>query len=599
MIRTVVAVFMGALALSAMAEVPVRGIYTPVSLFNGRDLSAFYTFLRDRGRDTDPKQVFTVRDGMIVISGEEWGCLTTKEAFSRYHLICEFRWGPKTWGDRATKARDSGILVHSIGEDGGYSGTWMPGIELQMIDGGTGDLLVVPDTAKSLSLTALFVPGLPEGQKYFHVQGKPVTLNSGRLNWWGRDSKWEDVLGHRGPDEVENPAGEWNRYEAVVDGPSVRVYLNGALVSMAHAIVPEAGRIQIQSEGAELHVRRFEMHPVWAPPAAMKSSRLTTTQYTDRQGNVFPLEARADWEKFRARMQWNMGKISGTVPPPPSVAEMRVERGAAEARGAYTIQRITYAVDGPEDRVPALLLVPTGLAGKAPGAVALHQTTPEGKEEPAGVRGNPDLAYGKELAERGYVVICPDYVTFGEYHPDFLGMGYVSGTAKGVRNHMAAVSVLQSLPEVDPERIGAIGHSLGGHNTLFLALFDARVKAAATSCGFDSVETYYEGDLTGWIQDRYMPRVGWVYGRDAKRMPIDYTEILAALAPRPVYINAPLHDGNFVSAGVDACVAFAEAAYRAQGNAGGIVLEHPDAEHSFPAAQRSRAYAVLDAALRH
>jgi dienelactone hydrolase len=579
------------------AEVPVRNVYTPISLFNGQDLSAFYTFLLDRGRDSDPKQVFTVKDGMIVISGEEWGCLTTKEVYSRYHLIAEFRWGPRTFGDRAKKARDNGILVHSTGEDGGYSNTWMPGIECQIIEGGTGDLLVVPDEAKSLSMSALYFPGLPEGQKNFHVQGQPITMDSGRLNWWGRDPKWEDVIDYRGPDDVENWPGEWNRYEAVVDGPNIRVYLNGALVNAADNLVPSEGRIQIQSEGAEMHVRRFELHPIWAPPAAMKRSKLTTEAYTDRQGNVFPMKAPEDWAKFRSRMRWNMAHISGVVPPPPTVESMALELGEANDMGSYTLRRITFAVDGPDDRVPALLLVPKVIKGKAAGIVALHQTTPEGKEEPAGVRSNTELAYGKELAERGHVVICPDYVTFGEYNPDYLGMGYVSGTAKGVRNHMAAVSILQSLPEVDANRIGAIGHSLGGHNTLFLTLFDERVKAAATSCGFDSVETYYEGDLTGWVQDRYMPRVAWVYGKEAKRMPIDYTEILAAIAPRPVYVNAPLRDGNFVAAGVDYCVAFANAAYHAQGFPDGIVLEHPDAEHSFPKAQREAAYTLLERAL--
>lgn len=583
--------------LPARAEVPVRDVYTPIRLFNGQDLSAFYTYIRDRGRDTDPKGVFSVKDGVIVISGEEWGCLTTKEVYSRYHLIAEWRWGARTWGDREKAARDNGILVHSTGEDGGYGKTWMPGIECQIIEGGTGDLLVVPDDAKTLSLRSLFQPGVKEGQKDFHVQGQVISLDSGRLNWWGRDPKWTDTIDYRGPDDVENWPGEWNRYEAVVDGPNLRVYLNGALVNMADNIVPTEGRIQIQSEGAEMHVRRFELHPIWAPPAAMKRSTLTEGAYTDRQGNAFPVKNADDWAKFRTRMRWNMSHLCGVIAPPPDTAALASRFDDAKDMGGYTLRHVTYAVDGPEDRVPALLLTPKNLNGRTAGIVALHQTTPEGKEEPAGVRGNAELAYAKELAERGYVVIAPDYVTFGEYIPDYLGMGYVSGTAKGVRNHMAAVTLLQSLPEVDPARIGAIGHSLGGHNTLFLALFDERVKAAATSCGFDSVETYYEGDLTGWVQDRYMPRVAWVYGKDAGRMPIDYTEILAAIAPRPVYVNAPLRDGNFVAAGVDTCAAFASAAYTAQGAAGALTVEHPDAEHSFPRAQREAAYAVLDRAL--
>jgi len=580
------------------AEVPVRGVYTPTQLFNGKDLSSFYTFIKDRGRDTDPKQVFTLRDGMIVISGEEWGCLTTHESFSRYHLICEFRWGPKTWGEREKATRDNGILVHSQGEDGSYGGTWITSIECQLIEGGTGDLLVVAKETEGFSIQSLFQPGLPEGQKYFHPQGQPMTLKSGRLNWWGRDPKWTDTIDYRGPDDVENWPGEWNRLECIVDGPNIRVLLNGALVNACTNATPSDGKIQIQSEGAELHIRRFELYPLWAPPAGQKRSTLTPEAYTDRQGNAHPVKTAEDWTAFRARTRWNMGKIAGNIAPPEKPDPKALVWGEEKDMGTYLLRHIAYPVDGPDDLVPALLLTPKSLKGPTAGVVALHQTTPEGKEEPAGLGGKSDLAYAKELAERGYVVIAPDYITFGEYHPDWLGMGYVSGTAKGVRNHMAAVSVLQSLPQIDPDRIGCIGHSLGGHNTLFLTLFDERVKVAATSCGFDSVETYYEGDLTGWVQDRYMPRVAWVYGKDAKRMPIDYTEILAAIAPRPVYINAPLHDGNFVAAGVDQCVDFARVAYAAQGAGDKIIVQHPDAQHSFPQAQREAAYTLLDSVLR-
>lgn len=593
------AVFGLGLIGGAPAEVPVRGVYEPIRLFNGKDLSSFYTFIKDRGRDTDPKQVFTVRDGMIVITGEEWGCLTTHESFSRYHLLCEFRWGPKTWGDREKAARDNGILVHSQGKDGSYGGTWITSIECQLIEGGTGDILVVAKEPEGFSIQSLFQPGLPEGQKYFHPQGQPITLKTGRLNWWGRDPKWTDTIDYRGPDDVENWPGEWNRLDCVVDGPNIEILLNGALVNACTNATPSEGKIQIQAEGAELHIRRLELYPLWAPPADMKRSTLTPEAYTDRQGNAHAVKTDEDWKKFRERTRWNMSKIAGNIAPPAPVVPVKVEMGEERDMGTYLLRRIAYPVDGENDLVPANLLVPKNLLDRAPAIVALHQTTPEGKDEPSGVAGNPDLAYGRELVERGYIVLAPDYVTFGEYHPDWLGMGYVSGTAKGIRNHMAAVSLLEEFPLVDPRRIGVIGHSLGGHNALFLALFDERVKAVATSCGFDSVETYYQGDLTGWVQDRYMPRVAWVYGKDAKRMPIDYTEILAAIAPRAVYINAPLRDGNFDPRGVDHCVDFARVAFAAQGAMGELQVEHPDAEHSFPLAQREAAYALFDRVFQH
>ena len=92
---------------------------------------------------------------------------------------------------------------------------------------------------------------------------------------------------------------------------------------------------------------------------------------------------------------------------------------------------------------------------------------------------------------------------------------------KGIWNHMRAVDLLQSLPEVDGTRIGCIGHSLGGHNSLFVAAFDPRLKVIVTSCGFNSFAKYRKGDLTGWSHKGYMPRIASEFqrrsGEDAVR----------------------------------------------------------------------------------
>lgn len=228
-------------------------------LFNGKDLSSFYTFLRDRGKDTDPKKVFTVTEGMIRISGEEWGCITSKEEFTNYELTVEFKWGDKTWGDREKAARDSGILIHSIGEDGAYSGVWMHGIEVQMIEGGTGDLLVVGDGSKTFEITCP-TADVKEGTPHVYKEGgKPHTINKGRIDWWGRDPAWTDTINFRGNQDVEKPNGEWNVVHVVAKGDKIRVELNGVLVNEAMDVKPAKGRIQIQSEGAEVFVKKVEL----------------------------------------------------------------------------------------------------------------------------------------------------------------------------------------------------------------------------------------------------------------------------------------------------------------------------------------------------
>ncbi len=233
-----------------------------IRLFNGKSLDGWYTFIKGKGRGIDPNKVFTVQDGMIRISGEEFGCITSEREFENYKLIAEFKWGGLTFAPRVDKARDSGILLHSTGEDGGYSGTWMHSIECQIIEGGTGDLLVVGDGSTKFSLTCPVAPEKQGGSYIFKDGGNSVTINGGRINWWGRDPEWKDVKGFRGVNDVEKPAGKWNRIECIVKGQEISVFLNGKLVNHAVDVQPRRGRIQIQSEGAEILFRKVDIKPL-------------------------------------------------------------------------------------------------------------------------------------------------------------------------------------------------------------------------------------------------------------------------------------------------------------------------------------------------
>ncbi|GMU91572.1 MAG: hypothetical protein AMXMBFR4_06300 [Candidatus Hydrogenedentota bacterium] len=256
-----IAVSLGS-GLARAGERPAEDAEGVVRLFNGKDLSNFYTFLKDRGRDTDPNEVFTVDDGVLRISGQDWGCITTNDEFENYRLTVEFKWGEKTWGDREHAARDSGVLVHSVGEDGGYNGTWMHSIEVQMIEGGTGDFIVVGDKSEDFAITCP-VEDRPEGKPLvYQPGGKDVTIHSGRVDWFGRDPGWKDVKGFRGARDVEKPVGEWNTLEIIAQGNTITTILNGVTVNSGKNAKPTKGRIQIQSEGAELFVRRVDLQPL-------------------------------------------------------------------------------------------------------------------------------------------------------------------------------------------------------------------------------------------------------------------------------------------------------------------------------------------------
>jgi hypothetical protein len=228
----------------------------PVLAFNGKDLTGFYTYLHDHKYE-DPDGVFTVREGLLVISGREFGGLTTRQEYGEYHLITEWKWGEKTWPPRVDRARDSGILLHCVGPDGAASGHWMQSQECQIIEGGCGDFIMVPGLAKP-RLTCEVRFG-PDRQPYFEKGAKSVTKDSGRFNWWGRAPDWKDVLGFRGRRDVESPAGEWNRMEVVCDGDTITNIVNGLVVNAGSGSSLTRGKLIFQSEGAEIVFRKIEV----------------------------------------------------------------------------------------------------------------------------------------------------------------------------------------------------------------------------------------------------------------------------------------------------------------------------------------------------
>jgi hypothetical protein len=241
-------------------KVPVVRSGDPVFKFNGKDLTGFYTYLEHSKYD-DPKRVISVEDGAIRVSGEEFGGFATKEEYGDYHLIVEWKWTGRTCEPRVAKARDSGILLHAVGTDGAYNRMWLESIECQIIEGGCGDFILVPGEGKP----SLTVPCIlkDDGQDYFDpVAGAPKARDSGRFNWWGRDLKWTDTIDFRGASDVEKPMGEWNRMEVICEDDSITNIVNGVLVNRGTKSNRTRGKIQFQSEGAEILFRVIEVRPL-------------------------------------------------------------------------------------------------------------------------------------------------------------------------------------------------------------------------------------------------------------------------------------------------------------------------------------------------
>ena len=198
-----------------------------VSVFNGKDLDGWYTFVahHDKAADpyADPKGVFKVEDGVIHVSGEEFGCLTTRKEYENYRLRLEVKWGTKKWPPRAEEKtpRDSGILMHCVGPDQ----VWMKSIECQIQERDFGDFFLV-------------------GGATIDVDGKTETNRVVRTK------------------DAEKPFGEWNVVEVICDGDAITNVVNGVVVNRGTKASLTRGKIILQSEGAEVFYRNITIAPL-------------------------------------------------------------------------------------------------------------------------------------------------------------------------------------------------------------------------------------------------------------------------------------------------------------------------------------------------
>jgi len=313
--------------------------------------------------------------------------------------------------------------------------------------------------------------------------------------------------------------------------------------------------------------------------------------YWDAQGREHPVRTPEDWQRRRADILQGFQEATGPLPEKFRQTPLDVQMLKTEETPQYRRIKLTYQPE-PGDRVPAWLLIPKNLGGRTAAMLCLHQTIPIGKDEPVGLGGSPSLHYAHELAQLGFVCLAPDYPSFGEYPYNFHTQGahYASGTMKAIWNNIRAVDLLEARPEVDPKRIGCIGHSLGGHNAIYTAVFEPRLKVIVSSCGFTPFHDYYGGRLDGYVQDRYMPLIGSRFGKDPDRVPFDYYELIGALAPRPFLTNSPLHDDNFDVGGVKKVMAEASKIYQLYRATEHLIAYHPDCGHDFPEPVRKEIY---------
>ncbi len=258
----------------------------------------------------------------------------------------------------------------------------------------------------------------------------------------------------------------------------------------------------------------------------------------NRDGERRPIRTTADWHDRRDHVLAHFQRATGLLPSPTRRVPLNAKVIEQVRIGTLLRRKLTYQSD-PDDRVAAYLFLPSTPQSALPtqhspvglpAVLCLQQTTAVGKDEPAGVRGDPSLKYALELAERG-------------------------------------------------------------HNGLFTAVFDERIKALVTSCGFTSLE---RDDIPSWTGPRYMPRLASEFKNDPKLVPFDFHELVACLAPRAVFVSAATRDDDFDVAGVREVLAAAGTIYRLRGAEDKVQVHFPDAPHSFPESARRQAYEFLD-----
>lgn len=280
-------------------------------------------------------------------------------------------------------------------------------------------------------------------------------------------------------------------------------------------------------------------------------------------------------------------------------------------KGTHIQQTISYNVEA-DERINAYLLVPKALNNKNPAIIACHQHAGMyslGKSELAGQSTDSMYHYGLELCMRGYVVLCPDHLCFEDRRPskeermqnscldkaDYERLMFckyiLEGStlqAKYLSDLCRGLDLLETLDFVDKEKIGAIGHSLGGQETLWLSWYDSRIKAAVSSCGFGQLHTIIRDGINHNFA-AYCPgflNIG------------DIADLVCDNSPMPFMMTNGSDDGLFPIDGVKEIAKLASDKYKEHGYEDRFKSIIFDGEHSFPPEIRIKAYEWLDRFLK-
>jgi hypothetical protein len=249
-------------------------------LFNGKDLTGWDTYLgpdldakgkpindKPIGLNNDPRHIFSIvkesGENVVRISGENWGAISTKKEYENYHLQLQFKWGAISWGQKKGKKKDSGLLYHSVGKYGADYGAWMRSQEFQIEESNCGDYWGVAGGMAD-------IPVIKKSDTAY------VYSPQGTLTTFSADSKQGRHCIKNG--DAENPSGQWNTLDLychgdtsihVVNGKVMMVLYHNRQMDNGQELPLTKGKIQIQSEGAEVYYKQIKVQPIDRLPAEL------------------------------------------------------------------------------------------------------------------------------------------------------------------------------------------------------------------------------------------------------------------------------------------------------------------------------------------
>jgi dienelactone hydrolase len=436
-----------------------------------------------------------------------------------------------------------------------------------------------------------------------------VTLNEVPMNAWSQLVYVKDDQGFQTfymngtaihSDRDASAAGKRWPFHDTAPGEPVRLSMPlGGLIGETW-LYPRAVSADEISKDYESKKSRYKpTHP--ARPVALREmdAHPAAGLWTDRGG---PVTAKA-WPAHRERILRGVEQVLGQMPKEKAPLDPKVI--SEEDCGKYIRRKVSIQVQ-PDDRMPAYLLIPKSRKGRVPAIVCFYGTTSgTGKETTVGLSGGKpgspperNRAFAIDMVEAGFVAFAADYLRDGErikpgkrpydttdFYKEFPDW---SVHGKDAWDTMRAIDYLQTLDFVDPDRIGMVGHSYGGHSTIFTTALEPRIKAAWAN---GPVSDFRHHGLhwavpKGGSNSQSMPAMRPYVLDHTLTIPVTFYEWTALIAPRPLAVGQAVGERRPMEEENHAAVRLV---YQALGASDRVKYVWYPGDHDFPPAARDAA----------